>query len=74
MQCNIDQRGRAIRRNGGILCLVLAAASFVAAYSGVARGVFLSLGAGLILGGLFQLFEARMGWCAVRAMGFNTRE
>ena len=74
MQCNIDQRGREVRRNGGILCLVLAAMSLGAAYSGVARGVFLSLGAGLILGGLFQLFEARMGWCAVRAMGFHTRE
>ena len=73
MQCNIDQRGRAVRRNVGIVCLVLAAASFGASYSGGARGVFLSVGAGLILGGLFSLFQASMGWCAVRAMGFNTR-
>jgi hypothetical protein len=73
MQCNIDQRGREVRRNGGILCLVLAAASFGAAYFGVARGVFLSVGAGLIFCGLFHLFQARNGWCAARAMGFNTR-
>ena len=72
MHCNIDQRGRNLRRNGGILCLVLGAASFGVAYSGVTRGVFLGVGACLILGGLFQLFEARKGWCAFRAMGIDT--
>ena len=27
---------------------------------------------GIISGGLFSIFEARMGWCVVRALGFRT--
>jgi hypothetical protein len=26
-----------------------------------------------IIGGSFAIFEARAGWCVVRAMGFKTR-
>ena len=72
MQCNIDARGRAVRRNGGILCLVLGALAFGAAFTGVPRGPFLGISAFLIVAGLFQLFESRKGWCALRAMGVKT--
>lgn len=72
MQCNIDARGRAVRRNGGILCLVLGALSTGAAFSGLPRGPLLGVGIFLILAGLFQLFESWKGWCAARAMGFKT--
>lgn len=72
MQCNIDARGRLVRRNGGLVCLAAGIATAVAAgltpyhrSLGIAAGV-------LIVGGLFQLFEARKGWCAVRALGFKT--
>ena len=72
MQCNIDARGRAVRRKGGILCLVLGMVLFGAAFSGVPRGPFLGIGTFLILAGLFQLYESRKGWCALRAMGVKT--
>ena len=54
-----------IRRNGGIVCCALA-------LLGILRGPFLAGGFILILAGLFQLFESRKGWCAIRAMGFKT--
>lgn len=72
-ECNIDARGKAVRFKLGML--------------GVVTGVFLAIslllvGAGLnalwllplgaIAGGAFALFEARTGWCVVRAMGFRT--
>ncbi len=72
MQCNIDARGRTVRRNGGILCLVLGAISVGAAFAGLPRGPFLGIGGFLVVAGAFQLFEARKGWCVARAMGFKT--
>ena len=71
MQCNIDTRGRTVRRNGGILCLILGAIALGAGFS------FKSLeldvvGGCLVVAGLFQLFESRKGWCVIRAMGFKT--
>ena len=72
MQCNIDARGRAVRRRGGLLCLALGAVALAAAVLGAHRWPSLGIGAFLALAGLFQLFEARKGWCVVRAMGFKT--
>lgn len=62
MKCNIDRRGRWVRGGPGVLCLILA---FVAPV-GVAGRVLLALG------GLFGLFEAFVGWCAIRALGVKT--
>tara|TARA_B100001250_G_C19551354_1_gene679138 strand:- start:373 stop:561 length:189 start_codon:yes stop_codon:yes gene_type:complete len=28
---------------------------------------------GSFVGGIFTIWEARMGWCVIRAMGFKTR-
>lgn len=72
MQCNIDARGRAVRRNGGLLCCLLGAAAFGLAIWGVSRTASAIAGVVLLLAGLFQLFEACKGWCAIRAMGFKT--
>jgi hypothetical protein len=72
MQCNIDARGRALRRNSGIACCVAGVAAAVRAIWSSYRVPLLVVGAILILAGLFQLFEARKGWCALRAMGFRT--
>jgi hypothetical protein len=74
MQCNIDSRGKAFRL----------AAGFVTATMGLGglSGWFLTEGApgwivvvatGVILIGVFAIFEGWSGWCAVRAMGFRTR-
>ena len=72
MQCNIDARGRAVRRNGGIFCLVLGALTLGVTFLGLPRGPFLCVGVFLVLAGLFQLYESRKGWCALRAMGIKT--
>ena len=73
MQCNIDARGKAVRLINGIIGVVVGLVLLfawalrtgsVAAW--VVTGVFL-------LAGTFSIFEARAGWCVVRAMGFKTR-
>jgi len=72
LQCNIDARGKRLRFiNGGVLTLV-----------GILLTLFWAIPAGgwvawvvslvVLLSGAFVLFEARAGWCAVRAMGFKT--
>ncbi len=72
MQCNIDARGKRARLLVGLGFLfaavvlgVLVALTVLPVWVG-----WIALGAGL--GGGFAVFEARHGWCAVRAMGFKT--
>lgn len=70
--CNIDNRGRVVRAVYGII-LVL---------TSIALGYFWALPAQTIwpwtvaalcfAAGAFGLFEARRGWCVMRAMGFKT--
>ncbi len=72
MQCNIDAKGRAVRRNGGIICCTAGIISLALAMWSPYRVAFLITGAFLILAGMFQLFEASKGWCALRAMGIKT--
>lgn len=74
MQCNIDAKGKALRLIYGLMMLAAAAGVAVLMLAGV-----LNLGAwgwgiviALALLGCFGVFEARAGWCAVRAMGFKT--
>lgn len=72
LQCNIDSRGRAARLIYGVVMvlagIVTAAVWAVPAGSAVAWVVAVSL----FVAGAFGIFEARAGWCAVRAMGFKT--
>jgi hypothetical protein len=80
MKCNIDEKGRRIRRAGGIVCCVVGAVLlivFLAAHYGYLTAHYgypvLVVGLGLLAGGVFQLYEARKSWCALRAMGIKTR-
>lgn len=64
-QCNIDKRGRVFR---GVLGAITLGA-----------GIYLILqtdhdfwGSGACAIGVFALFEAIKGWCAIRAMGIGT--
>jgi len=72
MQCNIDSKGKVIRMvNGMILIIAGIALMIVWAWgsgSVIAWIVTIAVGAA---GGL-SIFEARAGWCALRAMGFKT--
>lgn len=72
LNCNIDQRGRKLRLFLGAFIesigLLLAALWFFA----VTPPWAIWPAAAVWLAGVFVLFEAAMGWCAVRAMGIKT--
>lgn len=73
MQCNIDARGKALRLQIGLLSLATAAVLTVLCLSGVLGSAWWwAAVAGAAGGGAFTVFEARTGWCAVRALGFKT--
>jgi hypothetical protein len=73
MQCNIDARGRRLRLINGIVTLIVGVVLLLAwalpagAIWAWAVTIF------VLLCSAFMIFEARAGWCAVRAMGFKTR-
>jgi hypothetical protein len=71
LACNIDRRGRRIRAINGLILLVVGMLLLIFLWPPAWWVWFLA--AGLVLGGLFSLFEARAGWCAIRAMGLRTR-
>jgi len=61
---NINKQGRLVR---GLMALGL----FIGA--GFAFGVATWLGIVLVVSGVFVLFEALRGWCALRACGIKTK-
>ena len=63
MKQNIDKTGRIAR--GGLSIIFLLVAGVLVPYAAPLAGIFL-------LVGLFTLFEAARGWCAVRACGIKT--
>lgn len=70
--CNIGDVGKAVRLRIGIFGvaagIVLALVTATGLIPALAWwGVLVSIG-----GGLFSIWEARAGWCIVRAMGFKT--
>ena len=72
LQCNIDSRGKAARLAGGLV-LTIAAVIAILSWAWPARAVVpwvICLAA--LAGGIFMIFEARTGWCVLRAMGFKT--
>jgi len=74
MQCNIDARGKAARLRIGIIESALALVVLAVAAITQVGGSWLWIAGGLLAaGGAFAIFEARAGWCVVRAMGFRTR-
>lgn len=73
LECNIDAAGKAARLKGGIASLaggLLLAGSLA---TGLVDGTIWWLATGgAVFGGAFAVFEARAGWCVVRAMGIRT--
>ena len=70
--CNIDARGRLIRLVWGLI-LVAGGLLLMLFWALPAGGWLAWLVAILTIGsGVFAIYEARAGWCAVRAMGFKT--
>jgi hypothetical protein len=73
LQCNIDSKGKAVRLIWGICTLIGGlSALFLWAFMG---GGWLAWMVSILLiaMGAFGIFEAKTGWCVVRAMGIKTR-
>jgi len=72
LTCNIDGRGRLVRLVYGIL-LTLAGILMAVLWAWPDSSVISWISTiCVILAGLFAVFEARAGWCALRAMGVKT--
>lgn len=73
LTCNIDAKGKAARLIYGIALSILGLVLiwFWARPAGSWYAWACSLLA--LAGGGFAIFEARAGWCVVRALGFKTR-
>ena len=73
MECNIDQKGRLARLYTGIVAIVFGIILALLTYLSVIPATLGWLAvAGSIFGGAFAIFEARKGWCIVRAVGIKT--
>ena len=73
MQCNIGARGKAVRMAGGIATIVVGIVVSIMTLTQVLEpgiGWFASIS--MFFGGGFAIFEARKGWCIIRAMGIKT--
>jgi hypothetical protein len=71
-QCNIDGRGKAVRLIGGILFLLAGIAAVLLWAGPTGRVAPWVISCTFVFAGAFMIFEARAGWCVVRAMGFKT--
>ena len=72
-ECNLDAKGKAARLLGGIASIIgaLILAGLLATDI-IAFGLGWYAVGGAIFGGAFAIFEARAGWCIVRAIGIKT--
>lgn len=70
--CNIDGRGRVARLIWGLLLVVVGAV--LAGVWAWPAGSWMAwtVCALVVAAGLFAVYEARAGWCVMRAMGFKT--
>ena len=73
LACNIDQTGRRVRYRIGFVFLALGVLAYFVGARMLGGSVPAIVGAVLAAAGLFALFEANRGWCAMRALGFKTK-
>lgn len=73
LQCNIDAQGKRIRLIGGIL-MSIAAILLIALWAwGSGSMLAWAISLFVLVAGAFMIFEARQGWCVMRAMKFKTK-
>ena len=73
MQCNIGEKGKAARMKMGIIAMVFALFLTILVLTEIlASTLWWYPVAAIAFGGAFAIFEARVGWCVIRAMGFKT--
>lgn len=72
LNCNIDSRGKLARLIYGMLLILIGVLLIVFFVRGSGMLWKWALSVACVAGGAFAVFEARAGWCVVRAMGFKT--
>ncbi len=72
LTCNIDRAGRWARGLSGVLFLLIAAIILMRWIDIGNAGLRWTVGIVAAAFGAFQIFEALVGWCITRAMGFKT--
>jgi hypothetical protein len=73
MQCNIDARGKVYRLKMGIASLLLAVIIGTLIYFDILESTnWWYILSAITFGGAFAIFEARAGWCIIRASGIKT--
>ena len=73
MECNLAARGKAARLIGGVAGVMFGLTLSVLLALDVLSGMpATSVAVGSLFGGAFAIFEARAGWCIVRALGIRT--
>lgn len=70
--CNIDQRGKTVRLVGGAFLESIGLLLGVLWFFNIGPSWLIWPAAAIWISGMFVIFEAVVGWCAVRAMGFKT--
>ena len=73
LTCNIDSRGKKARFIYGLVMLLLGIVLTITLALPTGSVWFWAISIACVLGGAFAIFEARAGWCVVRAMGFKTK-
>ncbi len=72
LTCNIDARGKAVRLVSGIALLVGGSVTTLSWALPAGGALSWAVSLGLLASGAFGIFEARNGWCALRALGVRT--
>ena len=71
--CNIDAKGKAVRFLTGIFAILSGLVLAILVNQGILSfESYLLLVCGSIVGGVFSMWEAKAGWCVVRAIGIKT--
>jgi hypothetical protein len=71
MKPNISRAGRIARVISGLVCVLAGVMLWLLGWPSSTTWRWIAI-VFLIAAGLFQLFEAKRGWCAVRACGVKT--
>jgi len=71
-ECNIGAKGRAVRLLGGVVLALAGCLGLLAWALPTGDRAALAVSLACVAAGAFMIFEARAGWCVVRAMGFRT--
>ena len=69
LQCNLDAKEKRLRLISGVITLLIAVVFAVLAATQAVGAWAWYVAGGSAVGAGFQLFEARAGWCAFKAMG-----